>query len=143
MKLDDTLKSAMIEGTRSDPVTFVVTIALKPGCEERFLDLLMPVLDAMRHETSFINAVLHQDPEDPTRFMIYETWADLEDVVQVQIHRDYRKAYLDRLPDILREDRRIEIWQPLRGDFMFSAAVQILSPRAPIRDGAAAGQPAA
>lgn len=81
----------------------------------------MPVLDAMRHEATFINAVLHQDPEDPTSFMLYETWADEEDVVQVQIHRDYRKAYWDRLPDLLREPREIRSWRPLRGDFTFFA----------------------
>ena len=102
-------------------VAFIVTLALKPGCEERFLDLLTPVLDAMRHETTFINAVLHQDPEDPTRFMLYETWADLDDVVQVQLGRDYRKAYWDRLPSLLREPRQIQTWKPMRQDFTFFA----------------------
>jgi quinol monooxygenase YgiN len=119
MKLDDDLKSAVIEGSRSDHVTFVVTIALKPGREEEFLDLLMPVLDAMRHETTFINAVLHQDPQDATRFMIYETWADLDDVVEIQMHREYRKAYWERLPDLLREPRQVQTWKPMRRDFAF------------------------
>ena len=108
--------------TSTKDVTFIVTIALKPGCEEEFFDLLTPVLDAMRHEPTFVNAVLHQDPEDPSRFMLYETWADLDDVVQVQMHRDYRKAYWDRLPDLLREPRRIETWTPIRRDFTFFAS---------------------
>jgi quinol monooxygenase YgiN len=104
----------------SKPVAFTVIIEVKPGHEDEFLRLLTPVLDAMRHETTFINAALHRDPEDPARFMIYETWADLDDVVQVQIRRDYRKAYLARLPEILREDRQIATWQPMRADFTFS-----------------------
>ncbi|RDI58609.1 putative quinol monooxygenase [Microvirga subterranea] len=103
-------------------VTFIVTVALKPGCEEEFFGLLTPVLDAMRHEPTFINAVLHQDPEDPSRFMLYETWADLDDVVQVQMHRTYRKPFWDRLPDLLREPRRIETWTPMRRDFTFFAS---------------------
>lgn len=102
-------------------VTFVVTLALRPGCEEEFFDLLTPVLDAMRHEATFINAALHQDPEDPSRFMLYETWADLDDVVHVQMHRDYRKAYWDRLPDLLREPRQVQTWMPMRRDFTFFA----------------------
>ncbi len=102
-------------------VAFVVTLALKPGCEAEFLDLLTPVLDAMRRETTFINAVLHQDPEDPTRFMLYETWADLDDVVQVQVRRDYRRAYWARLTELLREPREVRTWRPLRGDFTFLA----------------------
>ncbi len=103
-------------------VVFIVTLALKPGCEEEFLDLLMPVLDAMRHEATFINAALHQDPEDPARFMLYETWADYDDVAEVQIHREYRQAYWARLPELLREPRTVQTWRPLRRDFTFFAA---------------------
>lgn len=62
--------------TRSEPISAVVVLHVKPGCEAEFLSLLTPVLDAMRHEPTFINATLHRDPDDPTRFMIHETWAD-------------------------------------------------------------------
>lgn len=98
------------------PVAFTVTLHVKPGQEQRFLDLLTPVLDAMRHESSFINAVLHRDPADPTRFMLYETWAALDDVVEVQLMRDYRRAYHEALPDLLRTERGIGVWQPIRAD---------------------------
>jgi quinol monooxygenase YgiN len=98
------------------PVAFTVTLHVEPGREDDFLGLLAPVLDAMRHESSFINAVLHRDPEDPTRFMLYETWTDLDDVVEVQLKRDYRRAYDDALPELLRTERGIGIWQPMRAD---------------------------
>lgn len=104
---------------RNDPVAFIVSVDIKPGCEDEFLALLMPVLDAMRHEPTFINAVLHRDPQNPARFMIYETWTSLADVTTVQIHRDYRKAYWERLPELLSEPRRIETWQPMRADLAF------------------------
>lgn len=123
MKHDAHLKSEITSATaQANPVVFIVTVALKPGCVEEFLDLLMPMLDAMRHETTFINAVLHQDAEDPTRFMLYETWADLDDVVQVQMHREYRKRYWERLPELLREPRQVQTWKPMRRDFTFFAA---------------------
>lgn len=102
-------------------IVFAVSLHVKAGCEDEFLTLLAPVLDAMRHEATFINAVLHQDPDDPTRFMIYETWADLNDVAEVQVKRDYRRAYEARLPELLREPRKVEFWRPLRGDFTFLA----------------------
>lgn len=103
------------------PIAFTVTLHVKPGCEDAFLNLLTPVLDAMRHESSFINAVLHRDPEDPTRFMLYETWADLDDVVEVQLKRDYRRAYHEALPGLLRTERAIGVWQPMRADFAAAA----------------------
>lgn len=98
-------------------VAFAITLKLKPGSAPAFLDLLTPVLDALRHEPSFVDAVLHRDPEDPDRFLLVETWADLDDVVQVQMHRGYRQAYWDGLPALLAEDRQVETWKPVRGDF--------------------------
>lgn len=102
-------------------VVFVVTLEVRPGREEGFLGLLRPVLDAMRHEPNFVNAVLHRDPDDPARFMLYETWADLDDVVSVQMKRPYRAAYEARLPDLLKAPRRAEVWRPMRADFTFRA----------------------
>lgn len=115
-------------GEESDRVlVVVVSLRVKPGHEDELLRLLTPVLDAMRHEPTFVNAVLHRDPDDPTRFMLYETWADRDDLVLVQTRRPYRSAYEARLPVILREPRRVEVWRRVRGDFTFFAA----APRPP------------
>lgn len=97
------------------PVVYVITVDIKPGCAAEFLALLTPVLDAMRHEASFINAVLHRDEADPNRFMLYETWTDHDEVLGVQMHRAYRQAYWQRLPELLARPRDIQVWRPLRG----------------------------
>jgi quinol monooxygenase YgiN len=102
-------------------VAIIVTLRVKPGCEAEYLRLLYPVLDAMRHETTFINAVLHRDPKDPSLFMVYETWADLEDVETVQRHRPYRAEYFARLEELLTEPPHFAFWHPMRGDFGFFA----------------------
>lgn len=102
--------------TEGKAVSFTIILDVLPEREAEFRALLTPVLDAMRHEPSFINCTLHRDPEVPSRFMLYETWADLEDVMQVQIHRPYRQAYWDRLPELLREPRQIRAWHPERAD---------------------------
>lgn len=99
------------------PLAVTVSLRVRPECEAEFLGLLGPVLDAMRHEPSFINAVLHRHPEDPSHFLLYETWADRQDLVEVQMRRPYRAAYEARLPALLREPREARVWRPLRGDF--------------------------
>jgi quinol monooxygenase YgiN len=109
-------------GARMNRVAVVVSLDVKPGREDDFLRLLNSVLDRMRHEPTFINAVLHRDRDDPGRFMVYETWADFDDLVDVQIHRDYRQAFVEALPNLLREPRSITLWQPLRSDFTFFGA---------------------
>src|SRR4051812_17993091 len=81
---------AEAKGSAMSSIVFTVEIRVKEGRQEEFLTVLRPVLDAMRHEKTFINAVLHRDGDDPTRFMLYESWADLDDVKEVQMKRDYR-----------------------------------------------------
>ena len=105
----------------NDIIAVTVTFRVKPGCAEEFLQLLASVLDAMRLEPSFINAVLHRDPESPDRFMLYETWHDRTELIEVQLNRAYRKPYMDRLPDLLAEPRLIQVFKPMRSDFRFSA----------------------
>ena len=41
--------------------------------------------------------------------MLYETWADRTDLVEIQMQRPYRTAYEARLPQLLREPRRAEV----------------------------------
>lgn len=98
------------------PVTYLIRFNVVPDQRERFLTLLEGVLDAMRSEPMFHQAILHRDPENDTRFMLYETWEDHDDVLTVQLHRPYRRAWHEALPDLLAEPRDISIWHPLRAD---------------------------
>lgn len=103
------------KGTRV-AVTFVIRFNVVPAERERFLELLEGVLDAMRDEPMFHEAVLHADPDNEHRFMLYETWEDLDDVVAVQLQRPYRAAWHAALPEILTEERDVSVWRPLRAD---------------------------
>jgi quinol monooxygenase YgiN len=98
------------------PMTFVIRFKVVPEERERFLSLLEGVLDSMRDEPMFHEAVLHRDPENENHFMLYETWEDLDDVVNVQLERPYRRAWHAALPEILAEPRDISSWLPLRAD---------------------------
>jgi quinol monooxygenase YgiN len=98
------------------PVTYVIKFEIVPEKRQTFLDLLNGVLDAMRSEPTFQGAVLHVDPENEHRMMLYETWESHQDVVTVQVQRSYREKWHDALPEILREPRDISIWIPLRDD---------------------------
>lgn len=97
-------------------VTYVIRFDVEPSQRERFLALLNGVLDAMRHEAGFVNAALHADPADPCAFLLYETWADHQEVLQVQLKRPYRQAWHVALDEVLRKPRDISVWQVLRAD---------------------------
>lgn len=97
-------------------VTFVIRFEVNPDRVEEFKTLLNGVLDAMRHEATFHDAILLRDPTSETRFLLYETWETLEDVLQVQVHRPYREQWHAALPHLLAKPRDIETWEPLRAD---------------------------
>ena len=97
-------------------VTYVIKFQVVPDQYDGFLALLNGVLDAMLHEPTFVEAMLHADPEDANRLMLYETWQDHDDVVNVQVHRPYRRAFHEALPTMLVAPRDISIWRSLRAD---------------------------
>jgi quinol monooxygenase YgiN len=108
----------MDSGSREEVCVLVYLTVKLESCDE-FMQLLSPVLDAMRHEATFVSTVLHRSPDNPTSFMLYEVWADREDLVNVQMKREYRAAYEAKLPSLLQEPRRAVIWERLRADFTF------------------------
>lgn len=79
----------------------------------RFLRLLTNVLAAMAHEANYCGATLYEDASDPKRFLLHEVWADHDDVVEVEMHRPYRRDWHEALPELLDGDRHIEVWQPV------------------------------
>lgn len=97
-------------------VTYLIDFQVAPAERGRFLVLLNGVLDAMRAEPSFRDATLHVDPQDPNHFLLHETWADHDEVLEVQIKRPYRTDWHDALPQLLERPRGISIWTPLRSD---------------------------
>jgi quinol monooxygenase YgiN len=97
-------------------VTYIIRFHVKPEQRERFHTLLNGVLDAMRHEPMFHEAVLHAHPEQPNVFLLYETWEDHEDVLNVQVKRPYRAAWHAALDEILAAPREISVWKPVRAD---------------------------
>ena len=98
------------------PVTYVIEFHVVPAERGRFLELLGGVLDAMRGEATFHEAVLHRDPGSAHHFMLYETWESHDDVLNVQLHRSYRRAWHEALPTLLQQERGVAMWEPIRAD---------------------------
>ena len=98
------------------PVTYIIKFQVVPERRGEFLGLLDGVLNTMRDEPLFHEAVLHKDRTCENRFMLYETWEDHEDVLNVQLHRSYRQTWHEALPRLLEVERDITMWEPIRSD---------------------------
>lgn len=110
-----------------EPFVAVVTIHVKPDCVDEFLRILNKVADAVRGEPMLVSNVAHQDPEDSTKFMLWEIWSDQKDFFEVQMIKEYRKPYEERLLELLAEPREVRIWKPLRGHMNISLPNNIRS----------------
>jgi len=97
-------------------VTYAIRFTVRPAERGRFEDLLCGVLDAMRHEATFIDAALHANPDDPCDVLLVETWEDHDDVVNVQLDRAYRQAWHAALPELLERPREVSVWTRARSD---------------------------
>lgn len=95
------------------PETYLIQFHIQPSQRDRFLNLLTRVLDAMQHEATFVDARLSQDADDPNRFILHETWADRQDVMEVELKRPYRDTWHAALPDLLQAARDVRILQPV------------------------------
>ena len=79
----------------------LVRIPVKAGFENEYLSLINAVIDEMRHEASFVNAVVRRSTEDLTMFVLKETWLGRDEFSTVQMKRSYREFYEARLPQIM------------------------------------------
>lgn len=103
----------------SRPFSLLTLIPLKPECVAEYMALNKPVLDRMRREPTFISAVVSQSQDEPGLLMLHEMWIDRDDFFNVQMKRDYRRGYEERLPALLRGERTMRTFDTLRGDFAF------------------------
>lgn len=94
-------------------VAYVIEFRVREGQRERFLRLITHVLMKMQHEQTYRDAVLHVDPDDPLHFLLHEIWDDHDDVMEVQLKREYRREWHLALPELLEDDRRISVWRPV------------------------------
>ncbi len=87
-----------------NPVDFriIVHLHVKPNCVKAFRELVNQLIDEMKREPNFANAFVLEDEEDPTKFILYETWIGTkEEFFTVQMGRSYRKRYEEKLPLLL------------------------------------------
>ena len=95
------------------PYVVLVKLKTKDGQEDEFKRELQELLPRIRQEPACIDIVGHQDPEDPTRFMLHEVWRSEETFTEFESGRDYLQDYLARVGGLWAEPRDLTIWEPV------------------------------
>lgn len=94
-------------------VTVLILFQAKPGMEETAKKEVMALIEPVIAEPACINVNLHQDPDDRTRFMLYENWADKDYYTGEHMQASHLQAYLKKSEEFLAEPPRIIFWELL------------------------------
>lgn len=91
----------------------VILFQAKPGKEEELRQAMMELIPPVIAEPQCIGVNLHQDDDDPTKFMLYENWADKDYFTGEHMRTPHLQAYIDRSGDLLAAPFQIAYWNPL------------------------------
>jgi len=93
----------------TDLNVFYVRFDIKEGKEEEFLGYLREVIEAMKHESSFVSATLHRDIDNPSVLVLHEVWKGTrESFFAEERPRPYREEYERQVKLLLHS--RTAIW---------------------------------
>ena len=96
-----------------DKVVLVVRFQTKPGKKEQFLQQLNTLVETMSAESNFVNAILHQNVDEPNEIVIYETWIGTrKSWLRDEFPRPYRKPYEQVLSELI-DDRSVDWLTPI------------------------------
>ncbi|TDS13089.1 putative quinol monooxygenase [Sphingobacterium paludis] len=78
---------------------------------DEFEAILLPHLERVASEETCITMIANRDPNDKTRYMLYERWADEKEFLEVQIKRPYRVPYEEKVGPLEAAPRKVSIWK--------------------------------
>jgi len=94
-------------------VSVTILFQAKPGMEEMVRKEMMQLISPVIAEVQCINVNLHQDPDDRTRFMLYENWADKNYFIDEHMQTSHMQTYFKKSEEFLAEPPRIIFWELL------------------------------
>jgi quinol monooxygenase YgiN len=96
----------------SEPLVVHCTFRIEAGEEERFKALLVElgVEACVENEPGCTLLWVHQDPEDPGRFMLYEQWRDRASF-EASFESPWRAIYSSATEHLWAEPRVTTVWE--------------------------------
>ncbi|MCC2666277.1 MAG: hypothetical protein K0S63_193 [Gammaproteobacteria bacterium] len=82
------------------PYTVIVTLEAKTGKESELKQLLTNVIAPSRSESTCLEYRLHQDLDNPEKFVLYENW-ESKDAHQKQFQKPYIIALGEKIGELL------------------------------------------
>ena len=95
-----------------EPVTVVVRIRAKSGCEDEVRSELQALLAPTRSERGCLNFDMHEMPDEPTLFLFHETWQSEADLDR-HLMEPHVQAWVAKADRLLAEPMQLSRWRKL------------------------------
>lgn len=92
------------------PFTLIVHVEVKKGEGKHMLEASAPCIAATRKEKGCIAYELHQDLEDPSKFVFFERWKSVKDL-QDHLGADHTKKLLGEVVKILAGTPKFQVYR--------------------------------
>ena len=91
-------------------IIVVATFQARPGKENELRAALTGLLAPTRKEAGCLSYDLHQLPDDPLRFLFYETWASQE-AIGAHMQMPHIQVLLPRVDELCVAFPEIKVWE--------------------------------
>src|SRR5262245_34933221 len=95
-----------------EPVTVVVRIRAKEGCEGEVREELLALVEPTRGEQGCLNCDLHEMPDEPTLFLLHETWQREADLDR-HLMEEHVRGWIAKAERLLAEPIQLSRWRKL------------------------------
>lgn len=98
------------------PIAVTVLYRAQAKRRDRARQELEELIENVVAEPGCLGISLHENPDDDTRFLLYERWTDRGIYFGEHMDTPHLKAFIGRAPDFLTGPPEITAWQ-LAGEF--------------------------
>jgi len=93
-------------------ITVIATIQARPGKEAELKQVLLGLIAPTRKEKGCINYDLHISPEDPAKFLFFETWTS-QATLDAHLQSPHLQSLLPRVEELCAAFPEIKIWEKI------------------------------
>lgn len=87
-------------------LTLIARLTARPDTAAALGEGLKALIEPTLREAGALGYVLHRDNDDPTVWILYETWRSPADL-EAHFEQPYTKAMLARFPDLLAREMEL------------------------------------
>ena len=97
----------------NNPIIVLIIYQAKPGMEDMAKQELTSLIESAVSEPFCAGINLHQDTDDPSRFMLYEKWMNKDYYIGEHMETSHIKDFIHKAMNFLVAPPEISFWKGL------------------------------